>query len=92
MPWFGVWGLGPWFIFPILPILMCIGMMAVMLLVGRGHKGRGHSGLGRMGWCGGGHVGEAHGDPALETLRQQFASGELTEQEYEEQRDLLLRV
>ncbi len=87
MPWSGVWGLGPWFIFPILPILMCIGMMAMMLLVGRGHTGRWP-----MGWCGGEHVGEAPGDPALETLRQRFASGELTEQEYEAQRDLLLRV
>ncbi len=87
MPWFGVWGLGPWFIFPVLPILMCVGMMAMMLLIGRGHTGRG-----LMGWCGGEHVGEAHGDAALETLRQRFASGELTQQEYEEQRDLLLRV
>ncbi len=84
MPWFGVWGLGPWFIFP---VLMCVGMIAMMLLMGRGHLGRG-----LMGWCGGGHVSEAHGDPALETLRQRFASGELSEQEYEEQRDVLLRV
>ncbi len=87
MPWFGVWGLGPWFSFPILPILMCVGMMAMMLFMGRGRMGRWP-----MSWCGGEHVSEVHSDPALETLRQRFASGELTEQEYEEQRDLLLRV
>ncbi len=88
MPWYDAWGLGPWFIFP---VLMCVGMMAIMLLTGRGHTGRG-----LMGWCGGGHLGEARTDPiidpALETLRQRLASGELTQQEYEEQRDLLLRV
>ncbi len=87
MPWFGVWGLGSWFIFLVLPILMCIGMMAMMLLMGRGHMG---TGWGPMGWCGRGHVDEAHTDPALETLRQRLASGELTQQEYEEQRNLLL--
>jgi uncharacterized membrane protein len=89
MPWwYGVWGLSPWFIFL---MLMCVGMMAMMLLMGRGHMGHEH-----MGGHGRGHMGEARTDPiidpALETLRQRFASGELTRQEYEEQRDLLLRV
>jgi len=78
MPWYGGWGLGPWVI---VPILMCLGMMTMMLLMGRGH----------MGWCGGEQMGEARIDPALETLRQRLASGELTRPEYEEQRDLLLR-
>jgi uncharacterized membrane protein len=77
MPWYGEWGWGPWLIFP---ILMCIAMMAMMLLMARG----------RMGWCGGGHAREARIDPALESLRQRLASGDLTPQEYEEQRNLLL--
>ncbi len=79
MPWFGAWGSGPWFIFP---MLMCVGMMVVMMLMGMGHG---------MGQHGGGHTGEEHADPALETLRQRFASGELTQQDYEEQRNLLVR-
>ncbi len=85
MPWFGAWGSGPWFIFP---MLMCIGMMVVMMLM----MGRGHMGDHMMGGHSGGHIGEPPTDPALETLRQRFASGELTQQEYEEQRNLLLRV
>ncbi len=80
MPWFGVWDFGPWLIFP---ILMCVGMMT-MLLSGRGPFGRHAHGSGRLG--------EGPRDPALETLRQRFVSGELTRKEYDEQRDVLLRV
>jgi putative membrane protein len=77
MPWYGAWDWGPWLIFP---ILMCVGMIVMMLLMARGH----------MGGCGGEHMDEAGTDAALETLRQRFASGELTRQEYEEQRKVLL--
>ncbi len=71
MLWYGVWALGFWFIFP---VLICIGMMAMMMLMGRGHL------RGRMRACMGmcrGHVGEAHTDPDLKSLRQRLASGEL---------------
>ncbi len=78
MPWYDVWGSGIWLIFP---IIMCFGMMGMMLVMGRG----------RMGWCGGEHEGTEHTDSSLETLRQRFASGDLTQQEYEEQKNLLLR-
>ncbi len=86
MFWYGTWGSGLW---PIFPMLMCIGMMVVMMLMmGRGHMGMGHM----MGGHDGEHTDQPHSDPALDTLRQRFASGELTQGEYEEQRDLLLRV
>ncbi len=81
MPWFGVWDIGPWLIFP---ILMCVGMMTMMLLSGRGPLGRHKHGSS--------YLGEGPRDSALETLRQRFVSGELTRQEYDEQRDLLLRA
>ncbi len=86
MPWFGAWGSGTWFIFP---MLMCIGMMVLMMVMGMGHMG-GHSGGHTAG--NGGRLDEPPTDPALDTLRQRFASGEITRQEYEEQRDLLLKV
>ncbi len=91
MPWwYGVWGLSSWFIFP---MLMCVGMMAMMLVMGRGQMGwHGHAHMGHVGRHDLERTGEVQTDPALEALRQRFASGELTEQEYEEQRELLLRV
>ncbi len=76
MFWNGAWNLGLW---PIIPMLMCFGMMAMMMLMGMGH----------MGQHGGGHTGEEPTDPALDTLRDRFANGELTPQEYEEERNLL---
>lgn len=79
MPWYDLWGFGPWIIFP---IVMCFAMMAMMLSMGRG----------RMGWCSSGQMGGQPIDPALETLRQRLASGELTRQEYEERRNLLLKA
>ncbi len=83
MLWYSTWDLSLWLIFP---FIMCVVMMATIMLMGRGRTGRGP-----MGWCGGGHLSESQADPALETLRQRFASGELTQKEYEEQRSLLLR-
>jgi uncharacterized membrane protein len=88
MPWwYGPWDFGPWLMFG---IVMCFAMMGMMMLMGRGHIG----GMGHM--HGTGHVHgnwdaqEPRSDPALETLRQRFASGELTKEDYEEQRKLLL--
>ncbi len=83
MFWYGTWDPSLWLIFP---IIMCVAMMAMMMLMGRGRMGRGS-----MGWCGGGHDSESSSAAPLETLRQRFANGELTQQEYEEQRNLLLR-
>ncbi len=40
----------------------------------------------------GGHTDQPPTEPALDTLRQRFASGELTQQECQEQRNLLLKV
>ena len=80
--WYGPWGFLPWLL---IPILMCAGMMAMILVMGRGHTGQGW-----MGWCGDGHRRERDTDPALDALRQRLASGELTREEYEEQRKLLL--
>jgi uncharacterized membrane protein len=79
MFWYGAWEFGPWIIFP---ILMCIGMTVMMMLMARGHMGGG----------GGEHPGEAGTDPSLETLRRRFASGELSPEEYEERRNVLLRT
>lgn len=82
--WYGPWDFAPWLIFP---IGMCILMMLFMAL---GHMG----GMGHMhgtGYVhGSGEAQEPPADRALETLRQRFASGELTPQEYEEKRKLLL--
>ena len=88
MPWwYGPWDFGPWLIFP---IVMCFAMMGMMMLMGRGRiGGTGHMrGMGRMDRSD--YTNEPHTDPALETLRQRFASGELTKEEYEEQRKTLL--
>ncbi len=79
--WYGPWEFGPWLVFP---ILICGAMLAMMLVMGQRHMGRsGHT-------AGGGHTHEAPTDPALDTLRQRFASGELTPEEYVEKRKVLL--
>ncbi len=73
--WYGPWGPGPW---SIVPMVLCVAMMlGMMLLMGHGHMG--------------GHADEeTPADPALDTLRRRLASGAITPQEYEEQRQLLL--
>jgi uncharacterized membrane protein len=43
-------------------------------------------------WDGGWSNDEQHIDPALETLRERFAKGELSKEEYEDQRKTLLTV
>ena len=86
MPWwYGPWD-GSWFIFP---IVFCAVMMIFM---GRGHMGgMGHTTRMRY-WDGGWPNDGQHTDPALETLRERFAKGELTREEYEDQRKTLLTV
>jgi putative membrane protein len=78
---YGGWDGGAWII---LPILMCIGMVVMMVLM-MGPVMHRH-----MGGHGGGHTAVPRSDRALEVLRQRFANGELTQQEYEEWRHVLL--
>ncbi len=87
MPWWGSgWGSGPWWIFPVVMPIVFIVVMFIMLTIFRG-KFWDHTG-----WCGSrrSHGNEPSIDPALEILRRRFASGEITEQEYEQKRKLLL--
>jgi uncharacterized membrane protein len=80
--WYGPWEFGPWLVFP---IVMCGAMLAMMLFMSPGH-------VGRSGHAGAPHMHEPPTDSALETLRERFASGELTPEEYEEKRKVLLTV
>ena len=72
MMWYGTWGAGPW---PVFPILMCVVMLVMMLpmmlMMGRG----------MMGGHGGEHMTTPPTDPALDTLRQRFASGEISQED-----------
>ena len=90
MPWwYGPWD-GSWFIFPL--VFCAIMMIGMMLMMGRGHMGgMGHTTEMRH-WDGGWSNDEQHIDPALETLRERFAKGELSKEEYEDQRKTLLTV
>ncbi len=89
MPWWGSgWGPGPWWIFPIvMPIVFVVIMLIMLTIVRPMFWSQGHSG-----WCGSSRPRdtESSRDPALETLRRRFAAGEITQQEYEEKRKLLL--
>lgn len=87
MLWYGDWwGFGPWFIFPILMPIVMLVIVVVMLSVFRGVP------WGPFGRRDGPERGnEGGGDTALEILQRRFASGEITEQEYEEKRELLRR-
>ncbi len=83
MPWFDWWNGWWWFLFP-------MAMCAVMMLFMAGSHGmRGHHMTHY--WRGDERDDDEgrHGDPALETLRQRFASGELTAEEYEERKRTL---
>ena len=90
MPWwYGPWD-GSWFIFP--AVFCAVMMIGMMLFMGRGHTGgMGHA-TEMPHWDGRGSNDEQHIDPALETLRERFAKGELTKEEYEDQRKTLLTV
>ena len=79
MPWFD-WSGGSWFLFP---MLMCAVMMIFMM---GSHRMSGHH-MGGHYWRGDRDVPSS--DPALDTLRQRFASGELTAEEYEERKKTL---
>jgi putative membrane protein len=86
VPWWGgAWGPGPWWIFPIVMPIIFIVVMLVVLTIFRGMF------WGSSAWCGSRRPdGDRTSDPALEILRRRFASGEITEQEYEQKRKLLL--
>ena len=79
---YDAWDAGLWLVFP---ILMCVGMAMMMLLM----MGRGMIGHGMMGGHGDKHRSAPPTDPALDTLRQRFARGEISRAEFEEQQKLL---
>ncbi len=87
MPWWGGgWGPGSWWIFPIVMPIVFVVVMLIMFAVFRG-----------VFWGASGRRGSRRSysdgpsaDSALEILRRRFASGEITEQEYEQKRKLLL--
>lgn len=88
MPWW--WqanggAAGPWWIFP---IVMPISMLIVMLIAFVMFR---ELFWGRPGRWSRGSQDEPSKDPALEVLRRRFASGEITEQEFEEKRKILQR-
>lgn len=84
MPWWNGWA-GPWWVFP---IVMPIVMLVVMLIAFTMFR---EIWWGRPGRRGRGRDDDAPVDEALEILRRRFASGELTEQEFEHKRQLLRR-
>ncbi|MGA2665346.1 MAG: hypothetical protein ABSF83_10415 [Nitrososphaerales archaeon] len=67
--------LGYWFPFPFFPLL---SIPVVFLFFGLGRFFWGGWGWRRGGWCGWDH------DPALETLRERFARGEITEEQLDD--------
>ena len=82
MPGYGGWATGPWWIFPsVMLVVMLIRLLVVRGAVwggpGTGRQGRQPDGTG------------APADPALVRLRDRYARGEITEQEYQEMRQLL---
>lgn len=78
-----LWGTRSWWLFPILmPITMLVALF-IMLLGMREFFGR------HDGWRGG--RSRSEGDETLAILRRRFASGEITEEEFEEKRKVLQR-
>lgn len=87
MPWWHAdgWGAGPWWVFPIvMPIVMLVVLFIALTMVRQMFWGCPPS-WGRRGPDG------SSTDPSLEILRRRFASGEITEQEFEEKRKFLER-
>lgn len=84
MPWhMDGWAAGPWWFFPfVMPIVMLVVMIIALIIFREVFWG----GPGRR-WSGR----PDSEDPALEILRRRFASGEITEQEFQEKRRLLQR-
>jgi uncharacterized membrane protein len=82
MPW-DEWAAGPWWLFAIvMPIVMLLVMLIGFTMFRQVFSTR----PGRQ-WS----PRPDDEDAALEILRRRFASGELTEQEFEEKRHLLQR-
>jgi uncharacterized membrane protein len=70
-----------------MPIVFIVVMLIMLTIVRQMFWGQSPSG-----WCGSSRPRdtESSRDPSLEILRRRFAAGEITEQEYEEKRKLLL--
>jgi uncharacterized membrane protein len=85
MPWHnGWWAFGPWWFFPfVMPAVMIIGIVVMLIIVRSLFWGGGPWWLGRPS--------EPGEDQALAILRRRFASGEISEREYEAKRQLLQR-
>lgn len=87
MPWWQTdgWAAGPWWVFPILmPIVMLVVLFIALTMFREIFWGR-------PPWWGRRGLDESSQDSALEILRRRFASGEITEQEFEEKRKFLQR-
>lgn len=77
MPWYGPFDGGPWWL---IGMALCAGMM--LLMMGSHRMGGSHGMHGR-------HAAGTNADRALEDLRERFASGEITQQEYEDRKKVL---
>lgn len=78
----GTVGMVPGFGGLLWPLLLIVGILALLYWARAGRSANGH-GVGRSG--------SANPDPAMETLRERYARGELTESEFEERRRRLER-
>ena len=77
------WGYGgpaDWWIFPlVMPLVMIVGMLIMMSMFRGGFF-----------WSGPRHQHRGDDDAALDILRRRLASGEISEDEYQAKRKLLL--
>jgi putative membrane protein len=83
MPWYNDWmAFGPWWIFPfVMPLMMIVGLVVMLIVFRSVFGGRGPWWMDRPT--------PPESDRALDILRERLATGEITEQEYEQKRQLL---
>lgn len=77
MLWSGTLDWGPWWL---IGMALCAGMM--FLMMGSHRMGESHRSQGR-------HSADLNADRALQSLRERFASGEITQQEFEDRKKVL---
>lgn len=77
-----VFGFGLWWIFPLIMIVMMVLCFSMM-------RGRMGSMMCRPGSRSTGSHGEDAADSALDTLKKQFAQGEINKEEYEEKKRVI---